>query len=721
MIRNYVLIAVRHLTKRKLFSFINILCLAIGITFTMLIGDYVMQERNVSADIRNISNQYFMKSNWKVKDMGLDITTIGLLPKTIKEEYPNLVANYYRYNPVMNVISAGDRYFNENVAIGDTTLVSMYGFPVLYGNKENAFINNNSAVITESVAIKLFGRKDVINEKIKLNSTVQGVTQDYLVSAVLKDIHPNAITGLIGVAYDIFVPTKGNQYYQGGDPSETWNSANEIGMIELKPGIKPKDLQEPLKKTIAKYAPENFRDNLTVELVSMKDYHLKNNNGAVEKMLITLSLIAGFILLMGIVNFVNISIGTSSYRIKEIGLRKVFGSDRTQLIFQYITESVLLTSISGLISIGLYEVLRPLFNQILATNLEPLANFNFSKFLWLLIVVLLVGIIAGLYPAFILSASKTIPSVKGKSETVKGGLILRRSLLVLQFSLAIIVFISALTVSRQVSYIFTKDLGYSKEQVLVATAYPKQWDSAGVLKMESIKQELLKISAVKSATLAFEVPERRPMALIDLLPPGSKDNQAINVGFNITDEDYAETMGLHLLVGTYLNHGIGPHVADQIVLNETAMKTMGLTLANAVGSQIKSPANKFTATVTGVVKDFHYSNMQNAIEPVAFAHVKDANTYRFLSLKLNTTDISTAIDQIREAWKNASPNTPFEYSFMDERFQSLYKAELQLKRAANTATILTIIIVMLGIFGVVAFTITKRYREMAVRKVLGAG
>src|SRR5687768_10884926 len=343
MLKNYFLIAARHLVRHKFFSAINILCLALGISFSLIIGVYVLNQYNVNASLKNVNNQYIIKSDWKIKEMGLDITTFGPLAKTLKEEYPSLVANYYRYNPVTNVVSAGDKSFKEDIAIGDTSFVSMYGFPLLYGDKEKPFTDNSSAVITETMAVKLFGNSNAIGKVLSVLTTVNGEKQDYKVSAVLKDIPYNSVTNLIGNSYNVFVPTEGNRYYAGGDPSQNWNSAYEIGMVELKPGVSPNDLANPIKQILAKNTNENIQKSLTVQLAPVKDYYLKDHNGAALKMIMILSLAAVFILLMAVINFVNINIGTSSYWLKEICLLKVFCCAKRQLILQFLTESMLIT------------------------------------------------------------------------------------------------------------------------------------------------------------------------------------------------------------------------------------------------------------------------------------------------------------------------------------------------------------------------------------------
>lgn len=721
MLKNYFLIAVRNLKRHKLFSFINVLCLSLGITFSLLIVAYIFKQRNVNAGLRNVSNQYLIKSNWKVQNMGLEITTLGPLAKALKEEYPGLVSNYYRYNPVTNVVSAGHNYFKEDISIGDTTLVSMYDFPLAHGDKRHAFRDNNSAVITERMAIKLFGRTDAIGDRISVQTLVNNKKQDYVVSAVLKDLPYNTITGLIGDTYDVFLPFAGNRYYQGGDPSLSWSSIYEVGFIELKEGVTPADMQKPLRLMLAKNAPEIIRSNLQVELAPVREYFLEDNNGAVNKMIATLALIGGFILLMAVINFVNISIGTSTYRLKEIGLRKVLGGNKRQLVLQFLSESGLLALLAGIISLLGYSLLRPVFNQLLNTSIAGLNEFGWFEFICLFAFILVVGMVAGFYPALVLSSSKIALSVKGKMSTVGSGALVRKSLLVTQFTLTIIVFIGALSVSRQVSYIFNKDLGYNKEQLLVVTAFPKQWDSTGVMRMDGIKRRLQELPVVNSATLAFEVPDRKPPNVLPLMPVGGNATQPLNLPTINVDEDYATTYGIKIKTGTFFNQDKGAFIPGQVVLNESAARSLGLDINSAVGQQLKFPASLGgSLTVAGIVGDYNYSNIQEGIEPLAFMHVKDALSYRYLTLRLNPGNIGQAMTAIKQKWKEATPASPFEYFFMDDKFQSLYMSELQLKKAANVATVLNLVIVLMGVFGVVAFTLTRRHKEIAVRKVLGA-
>jgi ABC-type antimicrobial peptide transport system permease subunit len=715
MLKNYLKIAVRNLMRRRLFSLINILGLSVGIAFFMLIGVYIIEEKAVNADIKNVDRQYIVKSDWKVKEMGIDIATVGPLPKAIRDEYPNLVANYYRFNPVTNVVSAGDKHFKENIAIGDTTLVSMYGFPLLHGQPGKAFRDDHSAVITASMALKLFGRTDVLNELITVSS-VTGKEDPYLVSAVLKDIGVNSVTGLFDETYSVFVPLTGNRYFPGGDPAASWQSIFEVGLIELQPNITPAALEKPFEQLLAKYADDDVKNNLKVRLAPVRSYYLLANNNAVRRVVVTLSLIALFIISMAIINFININIGTSTYRLKEIGLRKVFGGARSQLVIQYLTEAMVLTLISGLLSIVLYESLRPFFSQVLQTSLLAWWQFSWLQIGFFVLLLLGVGMLAGIYPALVLSAVRISKAVKGKMDDSRGGMILRKSLLVIQFSLAILVFICGLTISSQVSYIFNKDLGYNKEQVLVVTAFPKQWDSTGVKRMMSVREGLKQIPSVKAASLTFEIPDRKPPNAVSFQAEGM--SQPVLIPALNVDENYATTLGLNLSSGVFFNDK-GVHVPGQIVINESAAKAFGWTAETAIGKTLNLPPSN-TFTVKGVVKNFNYSSFNEEIGPLAFFHIEDALSYRFFAVKVAGDDMTAAINSVKSKWKELLPNAPFDYFFMDDKFASLYASELRLKKATSLATVLNLFIVFMGVFGIISFTIARRNKEIAVRKVLGA-
>lgn len=720
MLKNYVLVAIRQFSRHKMFSALNIFCLATGISFCMLIGQYIMHEAAVNSEFRDVHRQYFLNSDWKVKNTGPDMTTVGPLVKSLKHDYPDLVSDYYRFNPVVNVVSAGDKHFREDISIGDTNLVSMYGLPLLYGNSEKAFADIHSAVVTEIFAMKLFGEKNVIGKTITFMN-LSGKTTDYKVSAVLKTLPYNTISNAYADSkngYAMYIPFEGNQYYPGGTGEESWNSFYTASFIKLQAGVKPGQLAVPIKKLLALNSPETISKNLNVVLKPLDSFYLTTDNGTVSKTLSILSLVALGILLLAIINFVNIMIGTSSYRIREIGLRKVFGGRRKELILQYLVESVVLTLFAAVLSVFFYGIFRPLFNEVLNTSLQPVSGFTLREMAWLGIIVLVVGCIAGLYPAVILSGSEMVKSVKGKSQGTEKGMWMRKSLLVLQFAIAIGVFIFSMTLSKQVEYFFNQDLGYNKERLMIITAFPKKWDSAGVLRMESIRNSLLNSSAVEDASVSFDIPEKTPSGQLTVNPQGPKNNQLISLQTISVDEKFASTYGIHIKEGKFFSNQTGVFVPGEAVINETAMKAFGWNTAQ--GKKLDIPNGGGSVTVAGVVKDFHLTSMHESIEPLIFFQVKDNRAYRFITVKLRPGSLFKSIEHVKARWKEVSPMAPFEFLFMDDKLQSMYKSELQLKKASGIATGLMLLIILMGIFGVLALALSKRTREIAVRKVLGA-
>lgn len=717
MLKNYIKITLRHLRKHKLLSGVTLLCLVAGITFSMLIGVYVFQQYQVNKQLSNIGQQYLVKSDWKVKEMGLEITTVAPLVKAAKDEYPQLVKNYYRFNPVTNVVSAGDKHFQENIAIGDTTIVNMYGFDLLHGNKQQAFTNNNSAVVTQTLALKLFGKTDVLGETIAISNTTSQ-KQNYIVSAVLKDMSFNSINNLVDEkGYAVFVPFEGNGFFQSQDYVSDWNNMYIIGLMELQPGKTAADLQQPMRQLLAKYTAPVIKDNLTAQLTPLSSYHLSADNGAVAKMLQALSIIAGFILLMAIINFININIGTSSYRLKEIGLRKVFGSQRKQLCLQFVAESVIISFVAAIISVACYQLLIPLFDKVLNASLTPVWQFSPLMIIGLLLLVLVTGVIAGFYPALVLSAKNLTHAVKGKMDATKSGTFFRKSLLVTQFSLAIIVFICAITVAQQISFVFKRDLGYNKEHLMVISAFPKQWTPEGVKKMETIRQGLTQLPMVKDATVSFEVPDRVPPNMIGLIPEGGNTKRPVLTASSAVDEHFASTYQLQVKEGSFFDQTGSK--SQEIVINEAAQKALGFD--DPIGKRVTIEGwGDAVFTIAGVIKNYNYSTLQQGIGPMAFLHTKDNTSYRFMTVKLQTADVAGAIAAVQKQWLTLSPNTPFEYTFMDQRFKNIYRSELQLQKASAIATALNLVIVLLGVFGVLSFTLARRLKEISLRKIVGA-
>ena len=717
MLQNYFKIAWRNLSKRKFYTLITVVGLAVGMTFSFLMLGYVWGEINVNKDLRNSDRQYLLRSKWKQPEMGLDITTLAPLAKTLKEEYPALVENYYRYDGITVAISQGDRHFREDVQTGDSTLLLMYGLPLLQGDARSALNQPNSVAITENKAIKYFGRTNVLGEMLTFHNFLGG-KQRFQVTAVIRDLSNNSVTHLLPNQAEIFIPFGSLEGRKGSE--DNWGFPYIVNYIELKNGVSRQDLDIPLKQIINTHAPENFRSNLQVYLTPLTDYYLEANNGLVKKMILTLTAITAFILLMAIVNFVNISIGRSSSRVKEIGVRKVLGSLKRQLITQFLAESMMLSLISMVLSIGLYEVFRPLFEDILNQPLRSVISlFPYSLILPVLFA-LMIGLIGGAYPALVLSSLPSVDSMKGKLKSINENVLLRRLLVGSQFAVAVFVFAGALIISKQVHYFFNKNLGYQKESVMTV-GVPRDWTAEGLAKMESLRDQFSHLREVSKVSLSYEIPNGNNGVFFGVYRMGQDSAQAIHTQFLGTDENYADAYRIKMLAGKFFHGTQETFQPGKIVLNLASVKALGFKSADeAVGQQVRVHNFKDPVTIAGITEDFHFESMHKAITPLAFVHINGGVSYRYLTFRLPPGDMAKSIASIGEKWRELMPGAPFEYKFLDETLQILYRSEIQLRSASQVATVLAIIIVLLGILGMVSLNVAKRTKELGIRKVLGA-
>ncbi|MCF0039400.1 ABC transporter permease [Dyadobacter fanqingshengii] len=717
MIRNYFKIAWRNLLKRKFYSLVTIFGLSVGMTFTFLIMAYVWGELRVNSELRNADNQYIVRSRWKNPDMGVDMATLGPLGATLKADYPNLVANFYRYDGITVAVSKGEKHFREEVQTGDSTLLAMYGFPLLYGDAKTALSQQNSVAITEEKAFKYFGKTDVLGETLTLHNFIGG-KQEFQVNAVLKTVPNNSVTNLLPKPAEVFIPLSSLDGRKGAE--DNWDFPYMITYIELQNGVKLTELEKPVNQILATHSSANTRANLDVYFTPLKDYYQEANNGLVRKMIYTLSGVTLFILLMAVVNFVNISIGKSSSRLKEIGVRKVLGSHQTQLIGQFLAESVILALFAMFLSILFYEISRSAFSDILGKPLpSSLALFPYSLVMPLLCA-MLIGLMAGIYPAFVLSGISSIDSMKGKLKSIKENVMLRRVLVASQFVIALFVFAGAMIIARQVHYFFNKNLGYSKES-LVSIAVPRDWTAEGLSKMEAIRDQFSRLKEVSNVSLSYEIPNGNNGGHAGLYKSGQDSTQAIHTQFLSTDEKYADTYQIRIVAGKFFNANQGAYQPNRIVLNQAAAKGLGYSNPeDAVGQQVRVHNVPGLLTVDGVSADFNFASMHQAIKPLGFFHVKEGNAFRFLTFRLNPGNLGASMSIIENKWRELMPDAPFEYAFMDDTLQKLYQTEMQLKKASQIATLLAVVIVLLGVLGMVSLNVARRTRELGIRKVLGA-
>jgi putative ABC transport system permease protein len=679
----------------------------------MLIAAYVWSELQVNTSLKNADRQYIIKSTWKDPNTGFDLATLGPLGKALKENYPDLVANFYRYDGITSNVSKGDKSFREILQVGDSTILTMYGFSLLNGDARTALNQPFTTVITAAKALKYFGKTDVVGNTVTIESFL-GSKHDFLITGVLKEQPRNSITGLVdNYPGDFYVSTSNLDFF-GRDMN--WQNPFSVNFIELQKGVTPKDLEKPIAQLIKQYGPP-FAADLTAEPVSLKDFYLHANNDLIKSMLYALSAIAFFILIMAIINFINMSVSRSTARMKEIGIRKVLGSMRRQLIIQFLMESIIIVFIATAFAFIIYILTQNLFSSILIHAIPSLGNFPLYFILFPVLFVFVLGFIAGIYPAFVLSSLKSIESLKGKFG-IKENMLMRKSLVVFQFAISAIAFTGAIIISQQIGLFLSKDLGYNKDYIISAQV-PRDWSRPGVKKMENIRNQLAGISAVSSVAISYEIPDGNNGGSTTLYKLGTDSSKAVTTQALKTDENYLNVFQIPLHAGAFFEG----HASDsgKVIINEAAVHTLGWQNANdAIGQQVRIPGDATVFTVKGVTSDFHFGSMKQKVAPITFLNVQFAPVYRYMSFKLKQGNIAAAIDAVQKKWSLLMPGAPFEYKFMDDALGNLYKSEIQLKKASYTATILALIIVLLGVIGLISLSIQKRTKEIGIRKVLGS-
>ena len=715
MLKNYFKIAWRNIIKSRFYSTVNIIGLSTGIAFTLLIGAYVWSELQVNRDLKNADRQFIIQSKWKDVNQGFDIATVGPLAKALRENYPDLVKNYYRFDGITSNVSKNNKAFREDIAIGDSTLLNMYGFKLLYGNAATALNEPFRVIVTIDKAIKYFGRTDVVGETVTIEN-FSGSKHNFLITGVLDKFSKNSVTQLTGnYPNTLFVSTDNLQFF---GRNMDWPNPHIGEYIELQKGIDVKQLAKPIAYLMKQNAPPEINADMKPFVISLQAYYLNGNNGLIKKMLFALSIIALFILLMAVINFINMSVSRSSSRMREIGIRKVLGGLKRQLNTQFLIESVIITFFATVIAFVIYALSKNLFGSILNTNIPKLTDFPLYFIAFPILLIFIIGFAAGLYPAFVLSSLKSVESLKGKLSSVKDNVLLRKSLIAFQFGTASIAFIGAIIISQQINLFLKSNLGYNKDYIISAQL-PRNWSREGVDKMEVVRNEFATMPQVNNVALSFEIPDGNNSNNVPLFKLGSDSMHAIAASILENDEKFLSLYQIPLVAG----NAFQGHRLDslKVILNEAAVKALGFNnTKEAIGQQVKIPGNPDVYMINGVTNNFHFGSMQTVVPPIIMFNLEYDHIYRFFSFKIKSGNIAASVDAIQKKWNALMPGVPFEYKFMDDTLASMYQSEIQLKKASYTATILTLIIVLLGVVGLISLNIQKRTKEIGIRKVLGS-
>lgn len=715
MIKSYFTLLLRNLLKRKFYSTINMLCLTVGIAFALLIGMFIHGEQQVNKSLREVEQLYLLESKVP-SNPNRDFFSRCRLPQQSAEQYPNLFDSYYRFFDRNITLSKADKHFRIQSMIGDASLLTLFGFPVLAGDAETALQKPNSIVITRNIALQFFNTVDVVGQTLTV-STEQNGKQEYAITAVIENPdEKNSVSDFMNMDAQVFLSLENAKEFLSFFDANSWETFL-ISYIKLKPAAHPAEAETALNKIMAEVAPNLTGEARTYHLTPLADYYLITNHGAVQKLVWSLMVVVGLILLLAISNFINISIASSFSRAKEIGVRKVIGGLRKQVVAQFLLESCVVAMAAGVMGILLYELLHTYFGTLLNTKLPSVIKIEQEVWLIVFLGIVGVGLLAGIYPAIFQSLTRPVDSLKGKLKSVRGTIRFSRTLIGIQFLITLFIFTAAIVVSRQVSFFMEKDLGFDQSQVIVVNSVPRQWNDAGFSKMESAKKQFLQTPGIEAVSLSWGAPDG------NFSPGGSKVHKAgtpaeQGIVHIITsgDEDFQTVFGLRLIAGNFLDAS-SQQPRNSVIINESAQKALQVQ----VGDQLIATDNGDSVyTVKGIVADFHFESLHQKVLPMIMVQPRDYQAYRTFNFKLNVTNASEAVETVERAWKKIFPDEAFNFWFADERLKSLYTTERQMQKAANTATVLMIIIVVTGILGLVSLSVSKRTKEIGIRKVLGA-
>lgn len=702
MIKNYIKIAWRNLLKNKGYSILNITGLAIGMAAAMLILSWVQNERSFDL-FHHKKDQLFLvgnRANWGDKLQVWFYTPKPLGPAT-KAEFPE-IAHYSRYSDNSFLFSVGDKKLKGQGAFVDSAFLSMFDFPLLEGDKEHILKTPTEIVISQSLAKRLFGKEEALGKTLKIDS-VDVVT----VSGVLADMPGN--TRFTDVEF--LLPWKYMEKI--GYSDDYWSNNSVQTYVELNPGISKEAMDRKIKDITKRHnGPE---EDTEVLLHALPDWWLRSKfeNGKIVggriDMVNLFTLIAVFILVIACINFMNISTARSEKRAKEVGIRKVAGAYRVSLIGQFLSESILIAAISGVIALFITWLALPSFGNLISRRLA--VDFGHFQF-WLNAVgfILITGLLAGSFPAFFLSSFQPVKVLKGTFKQAKATFSLRKILVVIQFTIAIILIISTLAVHKQIQYAKDRENGYDKNNVVYIS---EEGEVAKNSKL--IKNELLQGGVAVSVTRSNSPITESWSNSNGFWWQGKAPNDKTLIDRMCADEHIVKTAGLRLVAGRDMDLTQYPTDSTAILLNESAVRLMGFK--DPIGQLIKD--NGIEWHVVGVVADFISRSPYEPVEPAVIEGAK--GWFNVMHIKFNPAlSTATALAKTEAIFKRYNPNYPFAYNFVDKAYAAKFKESEQTGTMAALFAFLTIFISCLGLFGLAAYMAENRTKEIGVRKVLGA-
>ena len=724
MLRNYFLTAWRNLWKNKFFSAINIFGLSLGIAAFLLIANYLRYE--YSYDDFHVNKQRLFRVPMKISEIGGKEQTFAFtypaVAPALKKDFPE-IEEAIRFRKQWGVIKKGEIKLVENQAIFfvDRPVFKMFSFQFIRGNAATAFTNLNDVVITESTAEKYFGKEDPVGKTINYRN------EDYVVKAILKDPPGNShLRFNFLFNYEKYV-----QYAKsfGSDAEGSWGWSDYYTYILLKPGTSPETVEAKLPAFTQRYLGSEMKErgyNLTFQLQPIKDIHLRsvydyeldgNGNFTYLKYL---AIAAFFILFIAWINYINLSTAKSFDRSKEVGLRKVIGANKLQLVRQFLAESAILNLLAIVFAVLIMKFSLPAFSSLVEKQVEDLSASGWLFWVFAIGVALSGSLLAGFYPAFVLSSFKPIQALRISAARSSGHNknFLRKFLVIVQFTAAIILIAGAIGYYSQLRFMSTRDLGVNIDQTLVLEQSVNQ-DSSSLHSIQSFINELEANPSIHTVTASTSVPGGEVGGSAGFAIKNSLAEKRCRV-FGI-DNKFIDAYGLAIIAGRkFTNDQPATDTSRMlnVILNETASKVFGFASPQVAIGQLIDGAG-FHCKVIGVVKDYHQESLRQTFDPIVFYPDQEINFGNY-SIKYSSADPSSMVAFVKEKWNTRFPDSPFQFVFLDQYFNSQYNNDRLFATVLTLFTVLAIVIACLGLFGLSLYTITRRNKEISIRKVLGA-
>lgn len=720
MLFNYIKIAFRSLLKFKGYAAINLFGLALGLAVGVLIMLYVFDEVSYDTFHANKDRIYRVESFFsKVSSGDKDAIATNAWPVgvTLKKDFPEVESVLYAKNGSMFLVNHNDKRLRQKIHFVSPELLSMFTFPLVQGNPDKALTEPYTAVITESMASKLFPGGDAMNKSIILADTLQ-----FVVTGVAKDIPSNSHIQLdIALSFATYPLLDKDFSYDEG-----WGNINVSNYILLKAGTDINTFRTKAENVYTEHASNMLKEWGTqskVIFTPLSDIYLRTTNGnpmgptgSIDRVYLV-SAIAAFVILLACINFVNLTTARSVYRAKEVGLRKVVGSTRGILIRQFLSESFVLTCIALLFAVTITGVLLPVFNQLLDKYYVLNTLISPPILGGIACLVIVVTLLSGYYPAWIMSGLRPAEVLKGKMQSGARGVQLRRTLVVFQFVISLSLVLGTLIVINQLRFMQQQQLGFAKDEIFVVNAARAKSVHADAY--ETFRNEIRSLAFVEDVTFTNSLPGNPGWLGQVAFPEGKSGDDAISVEYMAVDDHYMQTLGLELIAGERFSKDHAASLKDGLVLNETAVSNFGwASPEEAIGNKITSPSGHPEGEVIGVVKDYHQFGLQQTIGSMVMDF--NPNASYMYAIRYKAADTQQLIESLGALWKKHFPGYDFNYFFLDQDFERQYQTEQKLVNVFGLFSIVTIAIAMIGLLGLVSFMVLSKTKEIGVRKVLGA-